>query len=281
MVLNRAQLPIEERYLMGAVMAKVKMGGVSYTPEARKERAQKRVRDVDTLIDLRGKRVLEVGCGAGDVSKVLADDYNCEVVAIDITKSQDWETVNRTPNLRFAVADIASPSELFVPNSFDRIISFVAWEHMRHPWSALHNCQQMLRVDGKKYLYSWLYGSAGASHLYSVTDDHWPHLAYSPTEVKAKYGMNELPWYYWCNRVSYQQYLFYFRKLGFFVTHEYLIQETFNEEEYRKNEEILSLYPEWDLRTDGFQVVLEFDKFRPKESILDPVYRLRNRSLKT
>ena len=255
-------------------MAKIKMGGLENTPEARLQRARKRARDVDSLINLRGKRVLEIGCGAGDVSRVIADEYDCDVVALDVTRHNDWGD-HRLPNLMFQVADISEQTQMFPDNSFDRIVSFVTWEHLRHPWSALASCQKFLKPDGKKYLYSWLYGSAGASHLYGITDDHWPHLVCSPSEVKEKYGLKELPWYFWCNRVSYQQYLFYFRQLGFFVTYEYLIQETFDDDEYRKNEEILSLYPNWDLRTDGFQVVLEFDKFYPKKTIGDPVYRLK------
>lgn len=256
-------------------MAKINMGGVSYSPDARRERAQKRAHDLDALVGMQGKRVLEVGCGMGDVCRVLAEVYDCDVVGIDIMFHDAWQETPNHHNLRFSLADIGKESEIFVPNSFDRIISFVAWEHLRHPWSALRNCQKMLRPDGKKYLYSWLYGSAGASHLYSISDDHWPHLVYSPTEIKAKYKMNELPWYFWCNRVSYQQYLFYFRKLGFHVTYEYFVHQAFNQEEYEKNEEILSLYPDWDLKTDGFQIVLEFDKFTPKQSIGDPVYRIR------
>lgn len=255
-------------------MAKVKMGGVSYAPEARRERAEVRAANLDKLVGMRDLRVLEIGCGAGDVSRVLAEDYNCEVVAIDPRPSKDWELASDA-NLTFSVADISGASEYFVENSFDRIISFVTWEHILHPWSALQTCQRVLKPSGKKYLYSWLYGSAGASHLYGISDDHWPHLVFSPSELKARYKLEELPWYYWCNRVSYQHYLFYFRKLGFHITYEYLVQEVFNQEEYEKNKEILDLYPDWDLRTDGFHVVLEFDKFQPKAPIADPVYRLR------
>lgn len=258
-------------------MAKINMGGVSYTPEARLERARKRARDVDSLLNLRGTRLLEIGCGAGDVCRVMAEEYECDVVGVDIMHHNAWQEIPPHPKLKLLVEDIAKQSETFSRDSFDRIVSFVTWEHLRHPWSALRQCQQMLRPDGKMYLYSWLYGSAGASHLYGVSDDHWPHLVYSPTEIKARYNIAQLPWYFWCNRVSYQQYLFYFRQLGFHVTYEYFIRDTYDQGEYDKNEEILSLYPDWDLRTDGFQVVLEFDKFTPKQNISDPVYRIRPR----
>jgi hypothetical protein len=39
----------------------------------------------------------------------------------------------------------------------------------------------------------------------------------------------------------------------------------------------LDLYPNFDLMTDAFKVVLEFDPDAPKQPIPDPVFRLRAR----
>lgn len=248
--------------------------GLSYTIEARMERARARAVELDELCDMRDMRVLEVGCGMGDLARVLAQDYGCTVYAVDVMRHAEWVEQPTQAGVTFMEGDISNGTLGFDESSFDRIISFVAWEHILHPWSALANCQKLLAPRGKKYLYAWLYGSTHASHLYSITDDPWPHLVFSPKEASEKYNLDPLPWYYWCNRLSYQHYLHHFRKLGFFITKEILLKSdaTLPEDGYARK--TLDLYPNWDLMTDGFKVVLEFDPDSPKQPVTDPVYRL-------
>lgn len=248
--------------------------GLSYTLDARMERARARAVELDRMCGMAGTRVLEIGCGMGDLSRVLAEEYDCTVIGVDMMRHNEWAEHEGARGLTFLQGDIARDTLGFAESSFDRIISFVAWEHIIHPWSALANCQRLLKPTGKKYMYAWLYGSTHASHLYSITDDGWPHLVFSPREASERYKLDPLPWYYWCNRLSYQHYLHHFRKLGFYITQEIILKSDAvlpDEPEVRK---LLDLYPTWDLTTDAFKVVLEFDRERPKQPIPDPVYRL-------
>lgn len=242
---------------------------LSYDEESRLERARERAKSVDKLIGLRGKRVLEIGCSHGDFCKVLAEEYDCEVVGTEIIKQTTWQDI-KSPNIKFFERDICK--EPFPNNEFDRIVSFVVWEHMHHPWTALEACQRMLRPTGKKYLHAYLYGAPRLSHLFSEIPIPWLHLTQSPKEIMERLGKNDLPWYYWCNRLSYQHYLNYFRQLGFYVTYENLIRDKFDQEYYDANEKYLGMYPLYDLKTHGFQVVLEFDSENAKRPISDPVY---------
>jgi len=246
---------------------------LSYTLEARLERARARVVELDELCKMRGTRVLEVGVGMGDVARLLVRDYGCEVVGVDVVQHAEWLEAPE-PGLTFMQGDISAGTLGFADNSFDRIISYVAWEHILHPWSALQNCQKLLKPQGKKYLYAWLYGSTFASHLYGITDDPWPHLLLSPKEAMEKYKLDPLPWYYWCNRLSYQHYLHHFRKLGFFITKEVIIKSEAKLPDDVDMRRTLDLYPDWDLTTDAFKVVLEFDQAAPKQPVPDPLYRL-------
>lgn len=248
--------------------------GLSYTLEARMERAKARALELDRVCGIRGMHVLEVGCGMGDLSRVLVQDFGCTVVANDMMPHKEWAEHEGVPNLTFSQGDISSSMLGFEENTFDRIISYVAWEHITHPWSALETCQKLLKPDGKKYLYAWLYGSTHASHLYSITDDPWPHLTYSANEAKERYKFTTLPWYYWCNRLSYQHYLHHFRKLGFFITYEIVMKSDAQLPEDPQQRQVLELYPNWDLMTDAFKVVLEFDPVTPKQPVADPVFRL-------
>ncbi len=248
--------------------------GLSYTLEARMDRARARAVELDNWVGMRGTRVLEVGCGMGDLARVLATEYDCTVVGVDVMKHAQWSADPTPPQLTFLQGDISQGTLGYEDDSFDRIISFVAWEHILHPWSALSNCQKLLTPNGKKYLYAWLYGSTHASHLYSITDDPWPHLIYSVREATERYKLDPLPWYYWCNRLSYQHYLHHFRKLGFFITKEVMLKSDARLPEDPYARKTLELYPQFDLMTDGFKVVLEFDPERPKQPVADPVYRL-------
>lgn len=248
---------------------------LSYAPEERLARARKQIELADKHVGLRGQRVLEVGCYHGDISLLLAEEYDCEVVGLDIRTHANWDSLNSHPRISVLEASIIEPHDLLSENSFDRIISFVVWEHIRHPWSALKVCQRVLRPSGKKFLRANLYRSALASHLYRQIDEPWPQLLYSANEIKEKFGIEEISEYFWCNKLTYQQYLFYFRQLGFYISHESFDGIKFDNDFYEDNENILGLYPKWDLEKDFFNVALEFDLENPKKAIKDPIYRLK------
>ena len=257
-------------------MATLNFKPLQYDDEARIKRAVKKCETLERLVGLRGKRVLEVGPHMGDMSRIMARDYDCEVVGIDPMGHETWPAfMEENPGVRLIQGDMASPPDDLADKSFDLICSFVVWEHVRHPWSALKNCQRLLKDDGKKYMIANLYRSAIASHLYTELKDPWPHLMFSPRELEVRLAPEPLHWAFWVNKLTYQQYLFYFRQLGFFVTHEEFHQSHFSREYYDAHEQKLGLYPEWDLSTDFFEVVLEFDADNPRVAVPDPVYRLR------
>jgi SAM-dependent methyltransferase len=248
---------------------------VKYDPESRKKRAGQYAATLADLTNLRDKRVLEIGPQLGDLSIRLASDFGCEVVGIDPMPHPDWPAIQAAnPRIRFIEGDIADPPADLEDASFDLVVSFVVWEHIRHPWSALRHCQRLLKPDGKKFLRANLYRSAIASHLYGHIKEPWPHLLHSPEDLARMLKRKTLGWAFWVNKLTYQQYLFYFRELGFFITHEKLFQAHFDPAVYAANEQKLGLYPQWDLGTDFFEVLLEFDPATPKQRIPDPVYRL-------
>ena len=64
---------------------------------------------------------------------MLAIEYGCDVVGVDIEPRPAWDHID-IKNLRYIDADISVSHDLFERSSFDRIISLVVWEHVKHPY---------------------------------------------------------------------------------------------------------------------------------------------------
>ena len=58
-----------------------------YSEEGQLENAEKKLENLNKKIALQGLKVLEIGCGEGYTSYLLATRYNCDVLGIDIVSS--------------------------------------------------------------------------------------------------------------------------------------------------------------------------------------------------
>jgi SAM-dependent methyltransferase len=99
------------------------------------------------LDELRGERVLEIGCGAGRFTEVLAA-AGAEVCAVDATSAVDAcrRTVREAPNVHLLQADLlALPLE---PGSFDRVLCYGVLQHMPDPRAAFHALVAQVRPGG-------------------------------------------------------------------------------------------------------------------------------------
>jgi 2-polyprenyl-3-methyl-5-hydroxy-6-metoxy-1,4-benzoquinol methylase len=212
---------------------------------------------IDAGIDIRGKRVLEVGCGHGALTKVLAEEYGCEVVGLDITHYPQWEEVGSS-GIDLRVLDISTEDSSAL-GQFDVILSFVVLEHVLHPYGFLSAVERLLRPGGKAHLTANLYRGPKASHRYRQVFFPWPHLLFTDEVFREFYTkVHNKPTVAasWVNKLTHSHYETYLREIGFARHATSLSPSKFDEEFYQRFHDRLGRYPRYDLSHDFIYLTL-------------------------
>jgi 2-polyprenyl-3-methyl-5-hydroxy-6-metoxy-1,4-benzoquinol methylase len=76
-------------------------------PQALEEQARARARALNNRFGNRvaGARVLEVGCGRGQLCRALAEDFDCDVTGIDTSEYDSWDGLSS--RVQFVQGDIS------------------------------------------------------------------------------------------------------------------------------------------------------------------------------
>lgn len=111
---------------------------------------------------LRGKLVLDAGCGVGRFSEVLAA-AGAEVVAVDLSRGVEvgYENLHHHANCHFVQADLFNLP--FRPAVFDFIYSFGTIHYTPQPEAALQKICRFLKPGGTVNV--WVYGTSGYSWI--------------------------------------------------------------------------------------------------------------------
>lgn len=228
----------------------------TFDPAARAREADQRTQRLDRRLDLRGKRVLEIGCGAGTVGRQLAERLDCTVVGIDIDEHEKWAE-GESQRVSYVVGDISDPPEL---GRFDAMFSFSVWEHIVHPQTALAKCFDLLNPGGRMFLQAQLHRGPKASHRYREIFFPWPHLLFTP-EVFEEYYVatgREPKRPAWVNALTSEQYVAAIERTGYVSrARRTPVTSKFDEAFYQRFHEQLAVYPRRDLSHDVFTTVIE------------------------
>jgi SAM-dependent methyltransferase len=231
-----------------------------YDQATREERARRRLLDVHHSVDVSGKRVLELGCGAGFEVWYLSHQFGADAWGVDVAERAAWAPLS-DERTHFVCADIAINSP-FEADFFDRVMSFSVFEHVVHPYSVIAELYRIMKPGGLAWISANLHRGPRASHLYRELYFPYPHLLFSDDvirEYREKHH-DRSGGASWVNRLSWAQYEDYFREAGF-VIHSLRFAETpLDESFYERFDDILGRYPKWDLTKDFFFVVLEKPK---------------------
>jgi len=105
--------------------------------------------------DLRGRWILDAGCGSGRLAQSLGR-LGANVVAIDLIDSLAMTgAANRLPNVHYLQADLMHPP--FVPRSFDLVWSAGVLHHTGAPRRGLQRLAELVAPGGA--LAVWLYSA--------------------------------------------------------------------------------------------------------------------------
>lgn len=126
--------------------------------------------------DVKGKRLLDVGCGAGYFARLMAD-AGAEVTGIDISPRMIEHARNAGGAITYEALDAVALAERFAPQSFDVATSCIALQDMPDPAQALRAIHAVLKPGalfvasiehpfGSLPVRFWARGAAGAKlHL--------------------------------------------------------------------------------------------------------------------
>ncbi|MGH8109194.1 MAG: bifunctional 2-polyprenyl-6-hydroxyphenol methylase/3-demethylubiquinol 3-O-methyltransferase UbiG [Arenimonas sp.] len=138
-----------------------------------------RLEYVAKQIPLRGKKILDVGCGGGLLSEALARE-GAEVVALDLSSElieiAKLHLYESNLKVDYRLQSVESLAEE-MPGQFDAITCMEMLEHVPDPSSILRACEKLLKSGGK---------------LFASTLNRTP-AAFAVAIVGAEYLANLLP----------------------------------------------------------------------------------------
>lgn len=143
-------------------------------------------------LKLKPKRILELGCGTGNLSKVVRKTYpNAELVLVDVSKDILTECNKRLSEFDKILYEQEDIRNLNYPSeSFDLIISSITIHHIENIEKAqlFKNIYKWLNSNGV-FAYSDLFASV-SKEIYFKHDNVWH-------EEVVRLGLSETEWNTW------------------------------------------------------------------------------------
>lgn len=156
---------------------------------------------VDLLAPKAGEKILDLGCGTGDLAKKLYD-AQVDIVGADHSPNMVAQAKKKYPAIEFEVRDAA---DLGYTNEFDAVFSNATLHWIKSPKQALTCIYQSLQQGGR-----FVAEFGGKENVQAITDG----IIHQVKEAGFDYNTEQFPWYY----PSIGEYASLMEEAGFRVT---------------------------------------------------------------
>lgn len=142
-----------------------------------------------------GKRILDIGCGNGDLVKYITRNYSPQyVIGIEPFLKEQWG-VGESSSENWSIVSGNAHNLDFDDNSFDLVVSFSTFEHIGDIRKALSEIKRVLRPFGKFYTeFMPIWTSAAGHHFLDGAQNWWnpAHIASIPPWGHLYMGKEEM-----------------------------------------------------------------------------------------
>ncbi|MFD1350833.1 class I SAM-dependent methyltransferase [Oceanobacillus caeni] len=156
---------------------------------------------IELLAPKRGEKVLDLGCGTGDLSNALYK-YGVDVIGVDKSESMVEQATRKYPYISFMVKDA---TKLNYVSEFDAVFSNATLHWVQPASQALQGIFQSLKQGGR-----FVAEFGGKGNVQTITDEIIRQIKGAEFEFKKE----QFPWFY----PSIAEYSTLMEEVGFRVT---------------------------------------------------------------
>ncbi|HXL01706.1 MAG TPA: methyltransferase domain-containing protein, partial [Candidatus Atribacteria bacterium] len=102
--------------------------------------------EIQALIPSSAKKILDIGCGAGELGKALKERQDCEVTGIEIVPEVADKAREKLDKV--IVGDIEEIIDDLPENYYDVVIFADVLEHLKNPWKILSQIKTRINAQG-------------------------------------------------------------------------------------------------------------------------------------
>lgn len=229
-----------------------------YDQSALIDRGLRRATQLAKTYHLKGKSVLEIGCGRAEILGKLAEHFDCQCVGVDVAEYPQWQQLTPAKSLQLLKTDLSQDVKCLGGRKFDFIFSSAVWEHVTHPFEMLTQARDHLAAGGEFLIKANLHRGPKASHRYREIFFPWPHLLFTDEVVEEFYlkHHNRRARCAWVNHLTAAHYVLYFQLLRLEVVRVDYTMTPLDLPFYTRFEDVLSRYPIFDLERDFIEAHL-------------------------